>query len=136
MNCFKIFKKNFFSFIVFSSGLFSPAARAAIWNEQLSEIRQSGKIARLFPGSGSKELVPLIIDIIEFVLGFLGLISVIIIIIAGYRWMTAGGNEKNVEEAKHQLKAAVIGIIIILASWSLVHFVIDNFIGISEQQTL
>jgi len=48
-------------------------------------------------------------NIINLVLGFLGLIAVIIILIGGFKWMTAGGNEEKVGEAKKLLIAGLIG---------------------------
>ena len=58
-------------------------------------------------------------------LGFLGIISVVLILYAGFMWMTAAGNEDKVGQAKKLLVAAVIGLIIILASYSIASFVLD-----------
>ncbi len=65
-------------------------------------------------------------NIIGVVMGFLGLFAVVIIIIAGFKWMTAGGDEKKVEEAKNQLIQGAIGLVIIIASWSIAFFVIEQ----------
>jgi len=55
------------------------------------------------------ELNETIANIINLVLGFLGLIAVVIILIGGFKWMTAGGNEEKVGEAKKLLIAGLIG---------------------------
>jgi len=63
---------------------------------------------------------------IQWALGFLGLVAVIMIIYGGITWMTSAGNEKRVTQAKQILTYSVIGMIIILLSWSFVTFVIGR----------
>lgn len=64
--------------------------------------------------------------IINMVLGFLGVIAVGIILLGGFKWMTAGGNEEKTGEAKKLLGAGVIGLVIILSSWAIATFVINS----------
>lgn len=64
--------------------------------------------------------------IINLALSFLGVIAVGIILIGGFKWMTAGGNEEKTTEAKQLLGAGVIGLVIILASWAIATFVIGS----------
>lgn len=64
--------------------------------------------------------------IINMVLGFLGVIAVVIILLGGFKWMTAGGNEDKVAEARKLLGAGVIGLVIILAAWAVATFVINS----------
>lgn len=75
-------------------------------------------------GLGSANLQETVIAIIQWVLGLLGLIAVIMILIGGFKWMTAGGNEEKVESAKKLLTAAIIGLVIILLAWAIVIFVL------------
>lgn len=64
--------------------------------------------------------------IINVALGFLGVIAVAIILMGGFKWMTAGGNEEKVSEAKKLLGAGVIGLAIVLAAWAVSTFVINS----------
>ncbi|MDO8668894.1 MAG: LamG-like jellyroll fold domain-containing protein [Candidatus Buchananbacteria bacterium] len=66
-----------------------------------------------------------IINIIRFILGFLGLVAVIIIMWGGYLWMTAGGDANKIAKAKRTLISAVIGLIIILSAFLIATFVIS-----------
>jgi hypothetical protein len=64
--------------------------------------------------------------VINFALGFLGVIAVGIILIGGFKWMTAAGNEDKTSEAKQLLGAGVIGLVIILSAWAIATFVIGQ----------
>ena len=70
--------------------------------------------------------------IINVVLGFLGVIAVGIILLGGFKWMTGGGNEDKVGEAKKLLGAGVIGLVIILASWAIAQFVIGRLYNVTN----
>jgi Zn-dependent protease with chaperone function len=64
--------------------------------------------------------------VINVALGFLGVIAVGIILMGGFKWMTAGGNEDKTAEAKKLMGAGIIGLVIILASWAIATFVINS----------
>jgi|ADurb_Met_03_Slu_FD_contig_41_257622_length_689_multi_4_in_0_out_0_1 type IV secretory pathway VirB2 component (pilin) len=66
--------------------------------------------------------------IIKVALGFLGSIAVILIILAGFKWMTAAGNEDKVAESKKLMSAAFVGLVIILTAFALTNFVINSVI--------
>ena len=64
--------------------------------------------------------------IIGTFLSFLGIIFLILIMYGGFVWMTAGGNEMKVLKAKQVLTQAIIGIIIVLAAYSMTSFVFHS----------
>ena len=66
--------------------------------------------------------------IIKVALGFLGSIAVILIVLAGFKWMTAAGNEDKIAESKKLMAAAFVGLVIILTAFALTSFVIDSVI--------
>ena len=55
----------------------------------------------------------------------MALIDIIYIIFGGYRWMTAGANEEKVKQARHQIKSAIYGLAIIMASYAITSFVVS-----------
>ncbi len=73
-------------------------------------------------------------SIIKVALSLIGTIFLILTIYAGFLWMTAGGNEENVEKATKIIKFAVVGLIIILASYSITWFVMKNITGATAPQ--
>jgi len=64
--------------------------------------------------------------IINITLLFLGVIAVGLIIYAGFLWMTSGGNDDKIEQAKAILKNAVIGLVIVLSSWGIASFILSR----------
>lgn len=60
--------------------------------------------------------------IIEFVLGFLGVIFVCLMVYAGFLWMTAAGNSERLQKAKDILINASIGLAIVLAAYAITVF--------------
>ena len=79
--------------------------------------------------SNDKDPKEIAASIINIILGFLGLLAVVIILIGGFKWMTAGGNEENVASAQKIIVAGVIGLVIILASWGIATFVLQQISG-------
>lgn len=66
----------------------------------------------------------IIAQVIRVVLGLLGILAIGLILYAGFLWMTSGGNEEQVEKSKAILQNSMIGLIIVLASYSIVLFMI------------
>lgn len=72
-----------------------------------------------------KDIRIIIAQGIRVFLGFLGIIFLMLLIIAGFKWMTAMGEEEKVREATKQIRNAIIGLLIVLASYGLAVFVIN-----------
>lgn len=67
-----------------------------------------------------------IADVINIVLGFLGIIAVVFVMAGGFKWISAGGNSEQVEEAQSNIKNAVIGLAVVLASFIIINFAINQ----------
>ncbi len=72
----------------------------------------------------------IIANVINIAMGFLGVIAVCIIVYAGFKWMTAGGEKENTEAATKLMVNGIIGLVIILASWILANFVISQITNV------
>lgn len=82
-------------------------------------------------GTGTPQKLPeLIGGLINVFLSVLGIIFVVLVVYAGYLWMTAGGEATKVDKAKKLLGQAVIGLVIIVAAYAITAFVIDKVAGI------
>ena len=80
-------------------------------------------------GLGERDPRDIAASVINIILGFLGIVAVIIILLGGFKWMTAGGNEDKVGEAKKLITAGIIGLIIIIAAFAIATFVLNSLIN-------
>ena len=64
-------------------------------------------------------------QIIGIVLSFIGVIFLVLMIYAGILWMTAAGNDQQVNKAKNLLINAIIGLIIVFAAYAITAYVGD-----------
>jgi len=64
--------------------------------------------------------------VIQTFLSILGIIFLILMIYAGYNWMTAHGDEQKVTKAKETITAAIIGLVIVIGAYALAFFVISK----------
>lgn len=78
---------------------------------------------------GNQDIRTTIASIINVLMGLLGIIAVVIILLGGFKWMTAGGNEDKVGEAKKLIMQGIIGLVIILSAWAIARFVIDSLVS-------
>lgn len=76
---------------------------------------------------GIKGVVMLIVN---FFLGFLGLLALVMVIYGGFLYVSSAGNEENVGKAKKILMYAAIGIIVILIAYP----VVNTLLGATSQQ--
>lgn len=79
-----------------------------------------------------KDPVEIIVEIINILLYFLGSIVIILILWAGFKWMTSAGNADAIKKSRETILNAVIGLIIIFASYAILNFVFDSLIDISS----
>jgi len=80
-------------------------------------------------GLGNADAKNVVVNLIRVVLGFLGLIAVVIILIGGFMWMTAGGNEDKVTKGRKYIINGAIGLVIVLGAFSIATFVISQING-------
>lgn len=77
-------------------------------------------------GLGQRDPRAIVASVIRVILGFLGIVAVIIILLGGFKWMTAGGNEDKVAEARKLIVSGIIGLVIIMAAFGIAQFVINS----------
>ncbi len=80
-------------------------------------------------GLGTSDIRTTIANIIRVAMGLLGIVAVVIVLVGGFKWMTAGGNDEQVGEAKKWIFSGVIGLAIILSAYALATFVINSLVN-------
>ncbi|MFA5947233.1 MAG: hypothetical protein WC813_04415 [Patescibacteria group bacterium] len=73
----------------------------------------------------SQTLPQLIGVIISAVFGILGVVFLILVVYAGFIWMTSAGNSKLVDRAKGMLISATVGLVITLSAFAISSFIIN-----------
>ncbi len=80
-------------------------------------------------GSGGVDPRILISQLTRVVLGVLGTFFVGLIVLSGYRLIKADGDSGKIEQAYDTLRMSIVGLIIILAAFSISSFVINKITG-------
>jgi len=68
-------------------------------------------------------------EIIRLFLGFVGVIALAYIIIGGYQIVTAGGASDKAEKGKKTLTNAIIGLVIIILSYTIISVITNAAFG-------
>ena len=105
-------------FNIFLVSSVDASSNSILWNDQEGAVQNN-------IGIGNDDPRLIAANLINVVLGFLGILFLVLTIFAGFKWMTAAGNDEQVAGAKKLLTAAVIGLVIILSSYAISAFVLD-----------
>lgn len=108
--------------------VFAQAAGSNPFTQAQNYTNQVGSQA----GLTSRELPDIIGQLINIVLGFMGILLLAYLLYAGFLWMTAGGDSKQVDKAKDMIRNAIIGLIIIVASFAISNFVLTQLVNIAQ----
>lgn len=111
-------------FIIIALLIIVPYANAGLqdaFTKTLPSVAEKGG----YVTNGEISVESSISKIINGVLSLIGLVFVVLIIYSGIIWMTAGGQEKKVEEAKGTIKQSIIGLIVVLGAYALSYFIVN-----------
>ena len=72
------------------------------------------------------DLIGIIFRVIQYILMFVGVVAVVIVLYGGFLWMTARGNDEQVNKAKKVLINGLIGLVVVLLSYAIVGFAIGK----------
>jgi len=103
----------FFSLVVFN-GITTPAAAA------------NNASLKVTPGGG---YVSDLSSVITTAINLIFIVAVILafgfLIFGGIQWITSGGDKGKTEEARNKITAAVVGLLILGASWAIINFTLS-----------
>jgi len=72
------------------------------------------------PKGVKTDIVDSIMNITNFILGFIAMIATLVIIYGGFQYLTAAGNEDSVANAKKTISYGVIGMVICGLAYAMV----------------
>ena len=73
--------------------------------------------------SGNGNLATILSVLIQTVLGFLGIVFLVLTIMAGFKWMNSQGNEAEIKSAQGSLKNSIIGLLIVITAYAITYSV-------------
>jgi hypothetical protein len=102
-----------------------------------AKIKDYGKLFGVGAGFEIREeesanVYTLVGGAINVATSFIGAIFLILIIYAGFLWMTAGGNQEQIAKAKKIMSRAVIGVILLVSAYIITYIILI----ILEYQTI
>ncbi|MDP3993794.1 MAG: hypothetical protein Q8P75_02320 [bacterium] len=120
--------------IIFAVLFFLPAtASAQIVNPRCTVVGgipiPSAFCGGIFGPARQRTATDFIVEVINIALFVVGLLAVVFLIIGGFRYITAAGNEEQVEGAKQTIFHAIIGLIIVILSFVIVRVISNALIS-------
>ncbi len=137
--------KKFFLLVctVFGIAIVSFASVQSVMSQSIADNVCKGILStetgRIEPGtkvsacaeSGDRSLSGVANRIVNIFSVVVGTVSVIMIIIGGFRYIISGGDSTGVTAAKNTILYAIVGLVVVLFSQIIVRFVISNVAPIS-----
>lgn len=111
--------------------VFAPAQAAhAITSQQAACEAINGTAGCTKDNSSLTNIITLIVQVMSIIIGF---IAVVMIIVAGFKYITSGGDTNKVAAAKNSLIYALIGLIIVGLAQFIVRVVLKNTDAITKK---
>lgn len=107
-----------------STGTITPTA-----NPLVDRLQNVGTHAGYSAETGPSTLLEIVGTGIRVGLSLLGVIFIILILLAGFNWMTAAGDAEKISKAGSTIRAAIIGLLVIVAAYAIWIFISNIIIG-------
>jgi type IV secretory pathway VirB2 component (pilin) len=92
----------------------------------LCSVDSKGNVVGNDPSALSSPLTGSVKSIIEILLTVAGAVAVLIIVIAGLRYITSAGDAARVKQSKDTLLYAIVGLVIAILAYAVVAYVTSN----------
>jgi len=119
-------KKTIYIFVsLFIAFFIANTCSAQLLNSNaLNGLTKNSDAVRVSSGlSGTASVGSVISSVISTGLALLAAIFLVLMVFSGFQWMTASGNESQISKAQDTIKAALIGLIVVLAAYAITYFV-------------
>lgn len=67
-------------------------------------------------------------NIVDYLLYLVGIVAVVMIIVSAVQMTTSAGDAGKVAKAKNTLLYAIIGLVVVVLAYAIVHFVMDKVV--------
>lgn len=103
-------------------------------------LQASGAVAPFFvqaqgggienPLGNTSTITGLLIQVIQFLLGLVGVLALLALIIGGVRIILAFGSEDKLRDGKKIIWWAIVGLIVVIASFAIIRLVAVEILGV------
>ena len=66
-------------------------------------------------------------EIMQFIFGVIGVISIVMIMVGGFKYILSQGNPQETAKAKNTIMYAIIGLVLAASAFTLVSFLVEQF---------
>ncbi len=109
---------------LFLSFLSPVLTLAASKSEIMQQVGTAGSVAEI---NSEIPLQARIASFIQIILETVGIVFLVLVVYGGYMLLTARGNEEKANKALSIIRPAIVGLIIILASYGITYFIVQGF---------
>lgn len=106
----------------------SPALAATPKDEICSGVGAAAGGSGCTAPKGSPTVNGVITTVINIISAFVGVVAVIMIIFAGFKYVTSGGDSSKIGSAKNTLVYAIVGLVVAGVSQIIVRYVVTKVI--------
>lgn len=103
----------------------TPATVSASCTGPKNCITQGSNNAR----TGATDIDAVIKSVTNLLLFLVGAVSVIMLVLGGFKYVTSNGNADQIKSAKNTIMYAVIGLVVAIVAYAAVDFVVDALIA-------
>lgn len=82
---------------------------------EIITVKPGGNFANL--ASGNMTLPKIVSLVLQILLVFASLVFFVMLLVGGIRWILSGGDKTNTQNARSQITAALIGLVIVFSAW-------------------
>lgn len=80
------------------------------------------------PNNAPQDFDGAILNMTDWVLGFVGALAVLALVWGGINYVTSGGNEEQTRTGKQTIKYALLGLIVAGIAWALVNVIVTTIL--------
>lgn len=110
-------------FFLIAQTSYASSTGAVLDSNTVNLLRSKTQVVGNTAGLGQASVGTIIATIIQAALGLLAVIFLILMIFAGFQWMTASGNEAQIKKSQDIIKTAIIGLVIVLSAYAITYFI-------------
>ena len=104
----------------------APALAASAKDEICAGVGSASGASGCSTPAGSPTVNSVINTVINIISAFVGVVAIIMIVFAGFRYVTSGGDSSKISSAKNTLIYAIVGIVVAALAQVIVRYVVTQ----------